>query len=241
MRRADRLIELVALLRSKPIVRADDLATALEVTPRTVYRDIAALQAQGLPIEGVAGVGYAVRGKLDLAPLTFGHDELEALALGLAYVEQVGDTALAAAARAAHAKIEIAWIGVAPNGVLNRPLRASQLPERRLAKHGELLRNALRKKSEIAFRYEDRAGTVTDRLVQPLALWAFSDGWLLVAWCTTRRDFRVFRVDRMRRVTTGSEFQEDEEQSFAAYLRQRHPPKKKGAGGRALNARAPAP
>lgn len=229
MRRADRLIELVALLRSKPIVRADDLASALEVTPRTVYRDIAALQAQGLPIEGAAGVGYAVRGKLDLAPLTFGHDELEALALGLAYVEQVGDKALAAAARAAHAKIEIAWMGIAPHGPMNRPLRASQRPERRLPGHGELLRNALRKRRELSFHYEDRAGAPTTRRVRPLALWAFSEGWLLVAWCFMRRDFRVFRVDRMRKVVAGAVFEDDDARSFAAYLRLHSPDKKRHA------------
>jgi predicted DNA-binding transcriptional regulator YafY len=223
MRRADRLFELVALMRSKPLVRAEDLAAALEVTPRTIYRDIAALQAQGLPIEGAAGLGYAVRGKLDIAPLTFGHDELEALALGLSYVEQVGDPALAAAARAAHAKIEIAWMGVAPHGVLNRSLRSSQRPERRLAGHGETLRKAVRQKRMISFRYEDRAGTLTDRTVRPLALWAFSDGWLLVAWCAMRQDFRVFRVDRMLDVSVGETFDDDEARSFAAYLRQRHP------------------
>lgn len=223
MRRADRLIELVALLRSKPVVRADDLAAALEVTPRTVYRDIAALQAQGLPIEGAAGVGYAVRGKLDLPPLTFGHDELEALALGLAYVEQVGDKALAAAARAAHAKIEMAWMGVAPGGAPSRALRASQRPERRLAKYGALLRAALRQRRMLSFHYEDRAGVSSVRRVRPLALWAFSEGWLLVAWCATRRDFRVFRVDRMRKVAAGAVFEDDEARSFAEYLRRAHP------------------
>lgn len=223
MRRADRLFELVALLRSRPIMRAEDLAAALEVTPRTVYRDIAALQAQGLPIEGAAGIGYAVRGKLDLPPLTFGNDELEALALGLAYVEQVGDKALTAAARAAHAKIETAWMGVVPGGALNRPLRASQRPERRLASHGELLRMALRQRREVSFRYEDRVGAASTRSVRPLALWAFSEGWLLVSWCATRRDFRVFRVDRMGSVVAGPVFEDDDERSFAAYLRRAHP------------------
>jgi predicted DNA-binding transcriptional regulator YafY len=223
MRRADRLIELVSLMRSKPVVRAEDIARALEVTPRTVYRDIAALQAQGLPIDGAAGVGYIVRGKLELPPLTFGHDELEALALGLSYVEQAGDAALAAAARAAHAKIGIAWTGLTPSDALKRPLRVSQRPERRLAKHGELLRLALRRKREISFRYIDRTGAAANRRVRPLALWAFSEGWLLVAWCMKRRDFRVFRVDRMQKVSAGSAFEDDESRSFAAYLRKRHP------------------
>ena len=222
MRRADRLIELISLLRSRPVVRADDIARTLEVAPRTVYRDIAALQAQGLPVEGAAGIGYMVRGKLDLPPLTFGHDELEALALGLSYVGQVGDAALAAAARAAHAKIEMAWMGVAPGGALNRPLRSSQRPERRLGKFGELLRKAVRQRREVSFRYVNREGAASRRRVRPLALWAFSEGWLLVTWCYSRRDFRVFRVDRMQTVSMGATFVDDEARSFAAYLRQRH-------------------
>lgn len=91
MRRADRLLDLVARLKAKPLVRGEDLAAAMETSVRTIYRDIAVLQARGLPIEGQAGVGYMLRGAVDLPPLVFDHDQLEALALGLAYVEQVGD------------------------------------------------------------------------------------------------------------------------------------------------------
>src|SRR5258708_7869365 len=111
MRRADRLIELVGHLRQDRLVTADELAASLEVAVRTVYRDIAALQAQGFPIEGQAGLGYILRGPIDLPPMTFDHDQIEAMTLGLAYVIEVGDPALAAAARAARAKIDAHWTG----------------------------------------------------------------------------------------------------------------------------------
>ena len=111
MRRADRLLDLVARLKAKPLARADDLAQAMETSVRTIYRDIAALQAHGLPIEGQAGVGYMLRGEITLPPLVFNHDQLEALALGLAYVEHVGDPDLATAAHEARAKVDAAWAG----------------------------------------------------------------------------------------------------------------------------------
>ena len=91
MRRADRLIEMVGCLKARSVVRAEELAAHLEVSVRTVYRDLASLQGLGLPIEGQAGVGFMLRGDIHLPPIAFDHDELEALALGLAYVEQVGD------------------------------------------------------------------------------------------------------------------------------------------------------
>ena len=131
MRRADRLIEMVGCLKVRSVVRAEELPARLEVSVRTVYRDIASLQAMGLPIEGQAGVGFMLRGDVHLPPIAFDHDELEALALGLADVEQVGDPLLAAAARAARGKVDLAWN--APNATLlqARPLRSSQRPERR--------------------------------------------------------------------------------------------------------------
>ena len=131
MRRADRLIELIGHLKGDALTTAADLAGRLEVSVRTVYRDVAALMAQGFPIEGEAGVGYMLRGPVDLPPLAFDHDELEAMALGLAYVGQVGDPALVAAARTARAKIDGAWAGAKAPGVSERKLRVAQRPERR--------------------------------------------------------------------------------------------------------------
>ncbi len=224
MRRADRLIDLIARLKGERLTRAEDLAVGLEVSVRTVYRDIVTLQAQGFPIEGQAGVGYLLRGPVDLPPLTFDHDQLEALALGLAYVDQVGDPALAAAARAARAKIDAAWTGQPVSGVADRKLRAHQRPERRAPSFTAALRGALRARRLVGFRYTDGEGQRSERRVRPLALTAYSEGWFLVSWCTTRRDFRVFRLDRMSAPMVLEEtFPEEPGRNLAAYIAERGP------------------
>ena len=108
MRRAERLYRLVDELRSRRVTRAGELAAALEVSPRTVYRDIAHLQASGLPIEGEAGVGYLLSPGFDLPPVTFTHDQMDALAVGLAMAASLDDPDLAYAAREARAKLQSA-------------------------------------------------------------------------------------------------------------------------------------
>ncbi len=218
MRRADRLIEMVGCLKARSVVRAEDLAAGLEVSIRTVYRDLASLQGMGLPIEGQAGVGFMLRGDVHLPPITFDHDELEALALGLAYVEQVGDPLLAAAARAARGKVDMAWN--TPNSTLlsARPLRSSQRPERRSPAIGAALRGALRARRMTRFNYLDAEGRRSARSVRPLALIAFSEGWLLASWCLDRADFRTFRLDRMSAVEVADAFVDEPGRDLAAYL-----------------------
>jgi predicted DNA-binding transcriptional regulator YafY len=217
MRRADRLIELTTYLRQDRPVTAQTLARRLETSVRTVYRDIAALQAQGLPIDGSAGFGYALRAPVNLPPLTFDHDQLEAMALGLAYVAQVGDAALAAAARAARAKIDAVW--EAGSGIGARRLRSHELPERRAPQFTPRIREALRERRVLEFSYRDANAKPSMRTVHPLALTAFSAGWLLIAWCLAREDFRVFRLDRMSRVVMLAEtFEEQAGQDLATYL-----------------------
>jgi predicted DNA-binding transcriptional regulator YafY len=224
MRRADRLIELIGHLKGDALTTAADLAGRLEVSVRTVYRDIAALAAQGFPIEGEAGVGYMLRGPVDLPPLAFDHDELEAMALGLAYVGQVGDPALVAAARTAHAKIDSAWAGAKAPGIGARKLRAAQRPERRAPPFAAALRAALRARRRVRFHYRDGAGRPSARHVRPLALTAFSDGWLLIAWCEERRDFRVFRLDRMAETAVMDErFDDEPGRDLKTFLAQRTP------------------
>ncbi|QCI63868.1 helix-turn-helix transcriptional regulator [Phreatobacter stygius] len=224
MRRADRLIDLLSHFRGKTLVTADALAERLEVSVRTVYRDIATLQAQGFPIDGQAGVGYVLRGPVDLPPLTFDHDQLEALALGLAYVVEVGDPALAAAAAAARAKIDSAWTGQPSPGVAGRPLRARQRPDRRAPTFAAGLRAALRARRLVAFDYVDAEARQSRRTVRPLALTAFSDGWMLIAWCELRTDFRTFRLDRMRepRISAAT-FADEPGRDLASYLAARRP------------------
>jgi predicted DNA-binding transcriptional regulator YafY len=218
VRRADRLIELIGHLKARPLVRAEDLAAQLEVSVRTVYRDIAAMQAQGLPIEGQAGVGFMLRGRVDLPAIAFGHDELEALALGLAYAEQVGDPELASAARAARGKVDLAWVTEPITAPSARPIRSSQRPERRSPGFGAVLRAALRSRRAVGFAYVNALGQRSSRSVRPLALIAFSEGWLLVSWCPLRSDFRTFRLDRIDNLTVGETFDDEPGRDLQAYL-----------------------
>ncbi|ETR76826.1 hypothetical protein X566_03695 [Afipia sp. P52-10] len=223
MRRADRLIDLVARLKAKPLIRAEDLAAAMETSVRTIYRDIATLQAMGLPIDGQAGVGYMLRGNVDLPQLAFGHDQLDAIALGLAFVEQVGDPELAAAAREARAKIDAAWAEQPTPPPSQRRLRARQLFEQRAPRCAALVRKAIRQSKLLGFSYRDAAQQHTERLVHPLALTTYAHGWLLISWCPDRNDFRVFRLDRMQQVTISDQgFVEQAGRDLSTYLKQRH-------------------
>lgn len=222
MRRADRLIELIGHLRQGKLVTADELARRVEVAARTVYRDIASLQAQGFPIEGQAGVGYILRGPVDLPRLTFDHDQLEALALGLAYVSEVGDPALAGAARAARAKIDAVWAGQQAPGVIDRRIRAHQGPDRKAPAFAAALRRALRTRRLVSFRYIGAQGHESERQVHPLALTAFSDGWFLIAWCSLREGFRIFRLSHMTHVVVLDEtFANEAARDLAAFLAQK--------------------
>jgi predicted DNA-binding transcriptional regulator YafY len=222
MRRADRLLDLVARLKAKPLTRAHDLAEAMETSVRTIYRDIAALQAHGLPIEGQPGVGYMLRGEITLPPLVFNHDQLEALALGLAYVERVGDPDLAMAAREARAKVDAAWVGQPTPPPSKRRLRAWQPSELRAPAFASLLRAALRARTMVTFAYRDAQQALTQRRVRPLALTVFSNGWLLISWCPDRADFRVFRLDRMKHVSfANTNFADEPGRDLEAYLIQR--------------------
>lgn len=217
MRRADRLIELAACLGGRAVIRAEDLARRLEVSVRTVYRDIDTLRARGLPIDGQAGVGFMLRGDIYLPPIAFDHDELEALTLGLAYVEAVGDPDLAAAARAARGKADMVWSRGAAL-LKDRPIRANQRPERRSPAFGAALRNALRTRRVVQFGYRDAEGRRTQREVRPLALIAFSEGWLLGGWCVGREDFRTFRLDRMTELALAEPFEDEVDRDLSAYL-----------------------
>lgn len=217
MRRAERLFRLVQELRSRDISRAEDLASHFEISVRTIYRDIAHLQASGLPIEGAAGIGYLLRPGFDLPAMTFTYEQLDALAVGLAFVETAGDTSLAEAARDARAKIQASLpdsknrdLQQAPFFVARRDGRASPLTKQ--------VRIAVREKKKIQLRYRDGKGSITDRCVWPLAIWSFTDGWLFAAWCELRRDFRAFRIDRIIGLrSTGDRFGDDSDKNLEAY------------------------
>lgn len=203
MARSDRLFELIQILRrSKRPVTARVLAERLEVTERTIYRDVAALQAMRVPVEGAAGVGYLMRGGFDLPPLMFDAEEVEALTVGLALLARTGDAGLVAAAECAAAKLadvvpravaqrlDPAWFQVSAFGIA-RPAQADL----------RLLRRAVHESRAIDIRYCDAAGATTQRRVKPIAVLYYIEVAVLAAWCELRGDFRHFRVDRMAQVT----------------------------------------
>ena len=218
MRRAERLFRLVNELRSRGVCRAEDLATYFEISVRTVYRDIAHLQGSGLPIEGEAGVGYLLRPGFDLPAMTFTFEQLDALAMGLSFVEVAGDKSLAEAAREVRGKIQASLPDPDKRKLENAPLFASRRDGPALPSM-KLIRRAVRARNILHLVYEDADGTKSDRRVRPLAIWAFTDGWLFAAWCELRNDFRAFRLDRITKIEeTGDQFPDEPSQNLKAYL-----------------------
>jgi predicted DNA-binding transcriptional regulator YafY len=198
VRRADRLFEIIQLLRRKPTVKARELGEALEVSERTIYRDIRDLMASGVPIEGEAGVGYVLKAGYDLPPLMFKEQEIEALVLGARIVESWTDQELAAAATDAIAKIE----AVIPQSLRDYMARTALLaPETHYMEPLSFdlaeLRRAVRSQLKVHFRYRDVLQQPSERTVRPLSLAYFGPVWVLAAWCELRDDFRTFRLDRI--------------------------------------------
>ena len=218
MRRAERLFRLVNEMRARGHSRAHDLAEHLEVSVSTIYRDVAHLQASGLPIEGEAGVGYILRPGFDLPNVTFTFDQIDALAMGLSFVERTGDPALAAAAAEARAKIQASLPQPEERQLSDAPffnLQAKSGP----ASHAALLREAIRKRQVVQFSYQNADGEKSIRQVHPLVVWTLDEGWMFSAWCQLRQDFRTFRHDRISNMTlTGEVFENDETTGLQAFM-----------------------
>lgn len=199
MKRADRLLALVQILRRhRHPVTARQLAREVEVSERTLYRDIAALGGLGAPIRGEAGIGYQLDPGYDLPPLMFTPDELEALMLGARFVQERGDPALMRAVQDAVAKI----ITVLPKALrpvfseagLFAPLYDENAPERI---DFAVVRRAIRDQRKLDIVYVDESGRRSERRIWPLAVGYFQSTRVIVAWCELRGDFRHFRADRV--------------------------------------------
>ena len=220
MRRADRLFRLVQTLRGGRLWTAARLAEAMEVSERTVYRDIADLQASGVPIDGEAGVGYLMRSGYDLPPLMFTQEEIVALVLGARLVVAAGGTGMASAACEALSKIESAL----PRAEAVRDaLERFRAPPVAIAPHErerlDVLDRATRERQVIRIGYAAPERARTERRLHPLGLWFWGTSWTLVAWCELREDFRMFRVDRITALEpTAERFEIAPERSLAAYL-----------------------
>ncbi len=218
MRRAERLFRLVNELRARAVSKAGDLAAMLEVSPRTIYRDIAHLQASGLPIEGEAGVGYLLRPGFDLPGVTFTFEQLDALAVGLSFAESLDDPALAAAAREARAKIQATLPQPEARKLADAPYFS--LAHRTGApKFTRPLRQAIRDRRVVLLSYVNGTGQHSTRTLRPLAIWNFPEGWMLSGWCDLRQAFRTFRFDRIVHLkVTDDPFDNDPTKSLRAFL-----------------------
>ena len=192
MRRIDRLFEIIQILRSeKRSITAQRLAARLEVSIRTVYRDIQALQVMGTPIDGEAGVGYMMGRGYDLPPINFTAEEVEAVVVGLNLLHRTGDTGLQKAAERVTAKIETARNRMWSFKVSKWGVATPQ------AVNPELLRQAVRQERKLRLVYHDGEDIETKRTVQPVAMIYYVQVMVLAAWCELRNDFRHFRVDRI--------------------------------------------
>jgi len=218
MRRAERLFRLVNELRARAVSRAEDLARHLEVSPRTIYRDIAHLQASGLPIDGEPGVGYLLRPGFDLPSVTFTHDQIDALAMGLSFVEASGEPVLAAAAREVRAKLQASLPRPELRKLADAPFLS--IPRRSMRQgHAAQLRKSIRQRRIVRIDYADGAGRASSRRIRPLAIWSFPEGWMITGWCELRQDFRTFRFDRITGLeVTDDTFAHEPARSLRAFL-----------------------
>jgi len=222
MRRADRLFQIVQHLRGGRLVTARMLGQWLEVSERTIYRDIADLQSTGVPIDGEAGVGYLMRSGYDLPPLMFTRDEIVALVAGARMVRAFGGAAMARSAEEALVKIA----AVLPDSEKDRiarteihaPLYVVSQPDREKI---DTIERAIESRTVLTLDYQDEADKSSVRDVRPLGLWFWGKVWTLVAWCELREDFRAFRIDRIACLTLAERtFRQERGKQLADFYRQ---------------------
>lgn len=228
MRRADRLFQIVQFLRGGRLTTAAKLAETLEVSERTIYRDISDLIGSGVPIEGEAGVGYVMRAGYDVPPLMFTKAEVAALVAGVRMVRSWGGLELAKAAEEARVKIE----SVLPQSLQSS---AARVPIHSIDRTGpttqdrallDTLEAAIDASRLITFEYQDKDAQMSSRQVRPLGLYFWGKTWTLASWCTLRADFRSFRIDRIKTVETGAPFRPERGKTlsdFYAYQSRRPP------------------
>lgn len=199
MPRSDRLFDLIQILRDGRLHRAAELAGALGVSVRSIWRDMAVLAASGMPVEGERGVGYILRAPLTLPPMMLSPVEMMALRQGVRLVAEGGDATLAAAARSLGAKI--ATVAPAPRAegeTAGEDIFTARPAEPvRTTPHLPLLRKAIRQAERLTIVLLDAQGQLTQRDIRPLALDLSGRDWTLAAWCETKAGFAEFGLDRL--------------------------------------------
>tara|TARA_B110001454_G_scaffold215137_1_gene236042 strand:- start:12184 stop:12894 length:711 start_codon:yes stop_codon:yes gene_type:complete len=197
MRKSERLFQLVNLLRGRrTAITAEQLSDVMEVSVRTIYRDIQALSLSGVPVDGEAGIGYILRPGYQLPPLMFDFDEMQALLLGARMVEAWTDPDLAAGAKRAVQKIR----AVLPEPLLiqadRQAYRVPTLSPLQLGETHRTIRRACEQQQILKLHYRDVEGAKSERRIWPLGMFFWGERWTLVAWCEKRQDYRNFRFDR---------------------------------------------
>jgi len=226
MRRADRLFQIVQHLRGGRLTTAKQLSERLEVSERTIYRDIADLVASGVPIDGEAGIGYLMREGFDLPPLMFSRDEVTALVAGARFIRAWGGAEMARAAQEALVKIET--VLPASTRDYGRQVQIHAFAPAELTddhrKTIDRLERAIDARTRLSIAYEDTEGEQSSRTVRPLGLWFWGKVWTLVGWCELRDDFRVFRIDRITIRKTGDAFKPEPGKTLTEFYRQKEGP-----------------
>ena len=224
MRRADRLFQLVQLIRGRRLSTAAYLAERLAVTPRTIYRDVADLQHQGVPIDGEAGVGYRLGAGFDLPPLMFTQDEAKALVAAVR-VAQIGlDAVLAQGAESALSKIlsvlPAAARAAAESQAVYAPINALTGLDPATRTRLQALREATQAQRKLLITYQDLQNKTSQRTLRPLGCFYWGKVWTLAAWCETKRNFRNFRMDRIQSFDVlDAGFKQEAGKTLADFLR----------------------
>jgi predicted DNA-binding transcriptional regulator YafY len=221
MRRADRLFQIVQLIRGRRLTTAAFLAQRLEVSERTVYRDVADLQRQGVPIDGEAGVGYRLGAGFDLPPLMFSEGEARALVAATRLAQAWLDPEMARDAELALAKILSALPrdtrAAAESLAVFAPTMAA---DPAIAGRLQVLRQAAQQHRMLQFDYSDAKGRNSTRCVRPLGCFFWGSVWTMATWCETRQAFRNFRVDRIVDLrVTEQVFRDEPGRTLADFLR----------------------
>lgn len=200
MRKAERLFQILTLLRSRrTVITAQELAEKLEVSERTIYRDIQSLSLSGMPIESEAGIGYRLKPRFSVPPLMFDEGELEALLLGVRMVQGWSGEAMGKAADSALQKIH----AVLPEHLHHQYTQQAEwllVPDfyrAHSAKFSDQLRDAIKHKNVLQIDYTREDGEQSQREIWPLGMVYWGKTWTLVAWCEKRSDYRMFRLDRI--------------------------------------------
>lgn len=221
MRRADRLFQIVQYLRGRRLTTAAQLGAWLHVSERTIYRDIRDLSLSGVPVLSEAGVGYRLNPHFDLPPIMFTFDEVESLVAGARVMEAWGGAELADSARSAISKIAQVLPAARREDIEHARLYAPAFHVRsEVFAFIDPIRLAIQHRTKLKIAYEDQGNKISSRMIRPLGLYFWGEKWTLAAYCELRKDFRTFRLDRIRLLENSRQtFDEEPGKSLQDYLK----------------------